>query len=1141
MPFQAVMIKMLCKSILFLFIVAAGCQSACSQDIRFKRINPPKDPPLQGILGITQDPEGYLWIASNGLYKYDGHRYNYYSHDPANPNSLTSNRLETVFADKDGMIWISTYGYGLDRLDPVSNRFTHYDLRIHHQDDHESLLEDEVTSIISDHEGILWLGTMGGLVRFDPKKRSVTHFIHDSKDPASLSNNEVRVVYEDKQGTIWVGTGSPYFGENSAREGGLNKLDKKTGTFTRYIHDPKDPHSLIDNRVRAIFEDRRGAFWVGTAGDGLHTMDRKTGSFERHLYDPANPEKLSRPALKSTLNYADDYITFINEDNVGRIWIGTLENGINVYDPNTQKTVWYGKGLDSKEKLNDDGFWCNYITRDGIMWIGSQSASALYDINPYKSRLPYYYIGKKVYSLCEDESGSLWLATNKGLVHQGIDNKWESFYLQGNASGEKNLFYYFTKDNDNKFWLAYSKGGYDDGLYSFDPVKKIFKSYNHETIDPNSLLSDNVLFLKKGSPGQLLVGTDRGLDKLTTKSGAFKHFLNHVKDTASLNDLSNKSIKAIEIDKNNTIWLGTPFGVETIDEKTGHFKRILSNVKVYYLLNDISDNLWAATNNGLFKYDRSAGKFSLFSLEGTTVYFMTQDREKNLWLNTELGIVKLNLQNNETSIYGINEGVNPIALTGSSYTRHNGEIVFGNDSGYFAIQPDKLAHRTPAPSTIINQFFLADVPVAPSAGGILKEPVINTKEIRLKHSQSTFSFAFTVIDFVSAEEDVHSFYMLENYDGKWRKAALNEPLNYYNVPPGNYIFRVKSIDVDGQVSERHISVIVSPHWWQTWWAYSLFLLLMAGGVWAFVYYRSLALLKDKRILEHKVKIRTEEVMQQKGKIEVQRDELEKAFKELKMTQSQLIQSEKMASLGELTSGIAHEIQNPLNFVNNFSEVNTDILIELEDELRSGNISKALELSAEMKDNQGKIIHHGKRAESIVKGMLQHSKSGSGSKEPTNLNNLTEECLRLAFHGMQAKDKTFKAELTMHFDKSLPKINIVQQDISRVFLNLFNNAFYAVNQKMQKGDAGYVPAIEVKTSVLDQMIVLKVRDNGIGIPHSAKGKIMQPFFTTKPSGEGIGLGLSLSYDIVVKVYGGTIDVESVEGEFSEFCVKLPVAQ
>lgn len=294
-------------------------------------------------------------------------------------------------------------------------------------------------------------------------------------------------------------------------------------------------------------------------------------------------------------------------------------------------------------------------------------------------------------------------------------------------------------------------------------------------------------------------------------------------------------------------------------------------------------------------------------------------------------------------------------------------------------------------------------------------------------------------------------------------------------------------------------------------------------------------------LEVQVAERTQELTAQKLELTKQKFELEHALNELKATQTQLIQSEKLASLGELTAGIAHEIQNPLNFVNNFSEVSTELLEEMKTELENNNIADAIAIANDVKKNLEKILHHGKRADGIVKGMLQHSRSSSSIKEPVDINGLADEYLRLAYHGLRAKDKSFNATMKTNFDERIVNINIIPQDIGRVLLNLITNAFYSVTEKKKAIGAGYEPTVTISTAVIPLSfgggVRIIVKDNGDGIPPKVLDKIFQPFFTTKPTGHGTGLGLSLSYDIV-KAHNGELKVINKEGEGAEFIIVLP---
>jgi signal transduction histidine kinase len=324
---------------------------------------------------------------------------------------------------------------------------------------------------------------------------------------------------------------------------------------------------------------------------------------------------------------------------------------------------------------------------------------------------------------------------------------------------------------------------------------------------------------------------------------------------------------------------------------------------------------------------------------------------------------------------------------------------------------------------------------------------------------------------------------------------------------------------------------------QRWWLFSISAALFSSFVFLYFLYQS---------NKHKQKANNL-LSRQKEEINHQREKAEKTLTQLKTTQAQLVQSEKLASLGELTAGIAHEIQNPLNFVNNFAEVSAEMLVEMDAELDKGDIHEAKVISADLQQNLSKINHHGQRASAIVKGMLEHSRTNTGTKEPVDLNALADEYLRLAYHGLRARDSSFNAVMETHFDPDLPKIEVIPQDIGRVLLNLINNAFYAVNEKAKQGIEGYSPMVTVSTKKLENAIEISVKDNGKGIPDNIKDKIFQPFFTTKPTGQGTGLGLSLAYDIVMKGHGGTLEVLSTdgtsldkrEGGGTAFIIQLPI--
>jgi len=393
--------------------------------------------------------------------------------------------------------------------------------------------------------------------------------------------------------------------------------------------------------------------------------------------------------------------------------------------------------------------------------------------------------------------------------------------------------------------------------------------------------------------------------------------------------------------------------------------------------------------------------------------------------------------------------------------------------------------------------------------------LLDAKSISLAFDQNNLSFEFAALHYANPQKNQYA-HMLMGYDKDWIYDNRNFA-GYTNLDPGKYEFKIRAANAYGIWNEKgkSIEIIILPPWWRTWWAYASYAVVF--GLFAFT---------TDRAMRRRIKLRERERSREKEL--KQAKEIEKAYTELKATQSQLIQSEKMASLGELTAGIAHEIQNPLNFVNNFSEVNKELIEEMKAAIETGDFEDAKALAKDISDNEDKIVFHGKRADGIVKSMLQHSRTSSGKKEPTNINALTDEYLRLAYHGLRAKDKTFNAGMKTNFDESVGSINIIAQDMGRVILNLITNAFYAVTErKQQAGQQDYEPTVTVSTKRTGNKIEIRVSDNGNGIPKSILDKIYQPFFTTKPTGQGTGLGLSMSYDIVTNAHGGELKVETKE--------------
>jgi signal transduction histidine kinase/ligand-binding sensor domain-containing protein len=1104
--------------ICFLIFLQISFHTGIAQNtgIRFNLVEGINGKPLGKITAITQDPHGYMWFAGQDaqcLYRYDGSRWVIYKRDNLNPNTLGGNSPETVFADDKGLVWIGYGGDGVDQLNPATGIFKHYR---HLQNDGGSLCSNTVSVVFGDRQGRLWVGTDNGLDRLDEKTGKFIHYRHEPGNPRSLSSNSVRAIYEDHKGVIWVGTGWPWF-RIDPDDGGLNRLEPDGG-FTRYLHDPKNPHSLINNKVRSIFEDSRGVFWVGTSGDGLHTMNRETGFFERHEYDSTKPEQLSRPPRKSDdwHNY-NDQVTSIIEDCAGAVWIGSMWSGINRYDTGTKKITHY----DSSYGFPGRSVWNTFRSKDDVLWLTTQE-DKLYRVEIVPKTIRSIDLDCPVSSILEDKNGFIWVGTEgKGLM-QFDQNKKLIHQFKNDASNPFSLFkdsvHCLLQDSGDSIWL-----GAEGGPEIFNMRTKQFSRFSlgFKYSDPQI---NGVLSIYQDKQGFKWFSAE-GIVRYNQKDGSIRRYMSDAKDSGTLS--TNQTTCFLE-DRSGGFWVGTIHGgINRLNRQTDRFRHYLPDFIIISLYEDSQGILWVGTNKGLYRYNKTEDRFSPFfdsqSEIGTEeCHSIVEDDAGNLWICTISGIIKLNPARDESFIYGSRFGIDQGTWYGALCKTGKGELLVGHENGFYAFSMEGLAVKKDL-KIMMTDLYVNNQPVLPGEGSPLQKPVEEINDVRLKYNQNNIAFHYTAVDYHSPE-GIKYFSMLEGYDNVWREAIGEKRSYYFNVPPGDYVYRVKAYNIDGVKGEKAIDIRIDPPWWRTWWAYTLYGLLLLTGVFAFVRFQKQRIVRNER-----QKTQTRELAQAK--------EIEKAYTELKATQAQLIQSEKMASLGVLTAGIAHEIQNPLNFVNNFSEINAELMEELKTEINSGNTEEAIALANNVQQNDQKIMYHGKRADGIVKGMLQHSRSSTGQKEPTDINELADEYLRLAYHGLRAKDKSFNVTLKTDFDQEIEKINIIPQDIGRVLLNLYNNAFYAVTEKKEKQGEDFEPTVEVSTIKSGKQIEIKVKDNGNGIPKKELDKIFQPFFTTKPTGQGTGLGLSLSFDIV-KAHGGEIKVDTLMGQYTTFIIILP---
>ncbi len=1068
------------------------------------------------------DDQGNIWLATHaGLWLYTGetlYRYSFLNTDAIGGNYVITH----MKCDKEGNMWATTNGDGIYIIDKKNEILMH---------DQSGIFG---TGIHFDYTGKVWIGSwMDGLFILDKE----TEFIRNIRRyKEKVRENAITAIAEDKDHNIWLGNFDTKNGnyvavvEPSGKK--LKKLTKKEG--------------LHDGLVMEFFEDTGGNMWMGQfKGAAFVSLKNKTISTinseaimrggvweitedvngqiwlaENDTVYVLNKRKDAVKAIVTNQKIITNYKTALLRDRNENIWIGTADKGFIIID--TKGPL--AEHLTDQNGLSDKNIWGLLEDKNRNIWMGTYKGINIYE--PAKNTLKVIGAAQGlgaigVGRLSIDRQGNIFAATGIGftIINPGKKTLF-NFDMQQSAN-KKDGFGNAVEDESGQYWL-----GTGQGIVIYNT-----REYTMKSLDKTSgLLAEGIWDLVKDNKGNIWAASDSGAAFLNLKDKT----ISYIRETEGL---SNNTVWKIVVCPDGEIWMATQKGISIINQD----KQTITNLtaregltpEIIFDMQEKSGVIYAGSSDGLIVIDRA-----------------------NFLVNKKINTGFRN--------FGKRQG-----FPFNDYNQNTGMITSGGE-GWWGIVPGlTVITQQPAPDTIRPQVDITQINIMdespsfssflsikkqlgeadtlwdatkskyylkdnfPSDSGYLIDndikwdstsaPYNVPSGLVLPYNQNTVSFSFTNNDIKGRNQIVYR-YILEGADKKWsditEKASSK---NYYNLSAGSYTFKVCTKGFNGiWSSPAEISFTVLPPWWKTWWAYILYILAGAFIITTYARYRSRQLLSQNMDLEKKISQRTAE--------------LSKSLEDLKTTQKQLIQSEKMASLGELTAGIAHEIQNPLNFVNNFSDVNEELLVEMKDELGKGKIDDAVAIANDVIENQKKINHHGKRADAIVKGMLQHSRINNGLKEPTDINKLADEYLRLAYHGLRAKDKTFNAKFETYFDSSIGKINVVPQELGRVILNLINNAFYVVDEKKKLRIENYEPTVSISTKKIGDKVLISVKDNGNGIPQKVLDKIFQPFFTTKPTGQGTGLGLSLAYDIV-KAHGGELKVETKEGEGSEFIIRL----
>jgi signal transduction histidine kinase/ligand-binding sensor domain-containing protein len=1051
--------------------------------------------------------------------------------------------------------------------------------KVEHYDTKKGLPADFLMNVYQSKDGFIWTNGYSGYTRFDGK-RFVSYSTKNVR--AIKADNNVSLFSESEDSTLWFPTASS----------GL--LSYKRGVFTAYLKDLSNLFFFGKTKNGELIMSY-GGYRTGKY-IAFNTVTKKYFSFTeeqypRYLYkrlnrtDTASAKWLMRngqifsindplhPLLlgeKEGINREMQQANII-VDSKGRTWM-TSEQGLYIWKDG--KFIHYAGMQPAAIVPSNPSFGLLTEDNEKGIWTSAGNGGLAYlpEGDSVFHLFPKEYLNiQSLNNLMVDREGSLWIATDRGLFKisptklinytaaEGIENNRVSAICQTDSNrflivNYFNKVYSLENDQVRPFPLLYDTAFHGGGVCYYAFVDKQKNQW---------LCSGKVIYkINAGSGRQQVYRVDgearyacEGNDGRIYFGVAFKGigFINDKEIFEYLPfkqaDFSQVFLSTIRQLKDGT-WIVCSFqtGASSIGSD-GIMKNInlfdeLKGMQVFdcYVDPAEKDVLWFATGLGLVKY--KAGKKTIIGantgIPDLALFGILPDRYGRWWLPSNSGIITVAKSQLDSftanpsfavhwEIIDDGDGMSNRQCVGArhSIVASDGRLMVLGIGGLVELDPGSIQKNKITPLMSINQLLVDDS----SYSG-------NTESI-VSPGNHRYIFDYSALSFIAPEKNKIKF-RLVGYDDSWINSVGDQRAFYTNLSPGDYRFEVMASNNDGIWNEKAaaFSFYVQPYFYQTLWFKLIAIALLLGIIWFLIRWRTAAARTKNLWLEKQVSLRTEQLENSNKAILAQKDEIQHALEKLKDAQSQLIHAEKMASLGELTAGIAHEIQNPLNFVNNFSEVNNELIEEVKNQKSKLKSEELNELLNDIFQNNEKISHHGKRADAIVKGMLQHSRSDKGQKEPADINALADEYLRLAYHGMRSKSNSFNATMLTDFDSSISKLNMVGQDIGRVLLNLYNNAFYAMNEKQKKKGSEYEPTVSVTTKKINGYAEIKITDNGDGIPQNIVDKIFQPFFTTKPTGQGTGLGLSLSYDIV-KAHGGEIKVTSKEGEGTIFTIQIPV--
>lgn len=1113
------------------------------------------------ITCIYQDSNGYIWIGTHGgLNRYDGYNFKVYEPD-SSKNNISHLSVYTIFEDDSGILWIGTGG-GLNRYDKVKDSFFVYE---HIPENPTSISHNNVRAIVEDEKANLYIGTYGGgLNYFDVKTESFKNYINNSDDTTSLISNFINTLLISKSGELWIGT----------ERGGVSKFNSKTEKFQHIWYKKNENKEKIKFTVSAIVEDNLNNIWIGTWRRGMDCFEKSTGEIKNYSHQP-----LSNNSLNS------NYIKEILVDDNNNLWIGTLGGGLNFFDAKKREFSNYTYIKEEPNSLPHNSIWSMYKDKSGLIWIGMENGG-IGLLNPGKSKVINYTSSSKkenwlncneITSVCEDNDSILWLGTNGGGLNKFDmkNNQFSNFFNNPGTGG--NIINCVYKDKHHRLWIST-----EDGVFMFKKNRSKVFHFKNDVKNPYSISYHSIMKIIEDSDGNIWFGTwNSGLlmlpnEELKKDNPEVYKFTRYKHNEQKQGSISGNVIWAIFEDSRNNLLIGSTMGIDKFNKETNNFtnyfpgnytKKDGPGISISCIAEDNNGTIWfGVSGRGLAKFSDNFDSYKIYTvkdgLANNEILGILEDNNNNLWLSTNKGISKFNKATEKFRNYDKKDGFQGKQYRrGACFKLEDGSFAYGGVDGLDIFHPDSIRDNLYIAPVVISDIKIFNKSVMDDDINenyqYLRESLNNNSDIILSHEEKVFTIEFAALYYSFPEKNLYK-YKLEGFDDKWvSTTAANRLATYTNLNPGKYIFKVKAANSDGVWNEigTSINLIILPPWWATWWFRSIAGLFIVIFIITIYKLRTRQLKLTQKILEQKIRERTEElrnanatllksreeISKKNNELEASEEEykqlneelkvtnemlnnknleLEKAFKkinqtllQLKETQSQLVQSEKMASLGILTAGIAHEINNPLNFIHGGKFAIEEYITEY--------LPEHKKVLYPMID----IIEQGvNRTLKIINSLNHFNRKSVSKNELCNIETIIENCLIMLENLIR-----HKIEIKKSFTTNRYFLYGNESELHQVLFNILTNAIQAIPSK---------GVITIETKITESTLKIAIKDTGRGISQENIKKITDPFFTTKAPGEGTGLGMSIAYSII-KQHKGKLEYKSKPGEGTEVTLQFPV--